>query len=314
MTLSAPSCTSIPRHDGGDDVIVVAGGSGLLGRRVVCDLAARGEHVRVLVRDRGRARSVLGDDVEVVAADVRRRRGLDEMVAGASVVVSAVHGFLGARGAGPIHVDDRGNANLIDAASAAGADVVLVSVLGASPDSPLDLFRAKHHAEQHLIDSATPWTIVRPAAYLETWLEILTQTAGRSGRPMIFGRGQTPIRFVSVVDVAAAVSRAATDATLRGNVLHLAGEPLTMTELAHALQDARGWQRSPRHVPRPVLRTIAVAAHPFRPAFARQNRAALAMDTATLPVDAPTADPLSLPTYPVSEVVARFVAHRRTPT
>lgn len=288
-------------------MIVVAGGSGLLGQHIVSDLVARGERVRVLVRDPGRARNVVGD-VDLVAGDVRRREGLDALVAGASVVVSAVHGFLGGRGAGPVQVDERGNANLVDAASAAGADVVLVSVLGASSDSPVELFRAKHQAEQHLRRSATPWTIVRPAAYLETWLTVLTQTAGRSGRPLIFGRGQAPIRFVSVLDVASVVTRAATDATQRGQVFEVAGEPRTMTDLARALQDARGWHGSPRHLPRPVLRILAIAARPISPAFARQNHTALAMDTGQLTVDVPTADALGLPTHTVSEVLARFVA------
>lgn len=308
MTPCAPKCTRTPGHDR-DDMIVVAGGSGLLGRLVVNDLAARGERVRVLVRDIGRARSVLGDDVEVVAGDVRSRHGLDEMVTGARVVVSAVHGFLGGRGAGPAEVDERGNANLVDAATAAGAHVVLVSVLGASPDSPVELFRAKYHAEQQLRRGAASWTIVRPAAYLETWLAILTKTAGTSGRPLIFGRGKALIRFVSAADVASVVSHAATDATLRGRVLEIAGEPLTMIDLARALQEARGWQGSPRHLPRSVLRTLAIAARPISPAFARQNHTALAMDSGQLTTDAtPAGDTLALPTHPLSYVLARFVA------
>jgi uncharacterized protein YbjT (DUF2867 family) len=290
-------------------MIVVAGGSGLLGRRLVGDLAARGESVRVLVRDTERARGILGDEVEVIAGDVRSRHGLDELVAGAAAVISSVHGFLGGRGAGPIQVDERGNANLIDATAAAGADFVLVSVLGASPDSPLDLFRAKYHAEQRLRRSATPWTIVRPAAYLETWLTILTKTAGRSGRPLIFGSGEAPIRFVSAADVAAVVSRAATDATLRGQVLEIAGEPLSMTDLARALQAAHGWHGSPRHLPRPVLRIMATAARPISPAFARQNQAAFAMDTGRLTADSSAADSLGLPAQLMSDVVARFVAN-----
>ncbi len=268
-------------------MIVVAGGSGLLGRLVVSELVARGETVRVLVRDAERARLACGDGVEVVAGDVRRRPGLDEAVAGAGVVVSAVHGFLGGRGAGPAEVDDRGNANLVDAAAAAGADVVLVSVLGASPDSPLELFRAKHRAEEHLRASATGWTVIRPAAYLETWLDILTTTAGTSGRPMVFGRGDQPIQFVSVADVANLVTRAATDPALRGRVMDAPGTPRTMTELAVALQQTRGWTGPPRHLPRAMLRSMAVAARPFRPAFARQNRTALAMDTGALGVPAP---------------------------
>jgi len=260
-------------------VIVVAGGSGLLGRLVVSDLIARGERVRVLVRDSGRARTVLGDDVEVLAGDVRQTAGLDTALAGASVIVSAVHGFLGGRGAGPVEVDQRGNGTLVDAAAATGASVVLVSVIGAAADSNLDLFRAKHAAEHQLRASGSPWTIVRAGPFLETWLTVLTQTAGKSGRPVIFGRGDRPLAFVSAADVATVVSRAATDTTLHGQILEMAGEPVTMTALAHALQAARGWHGTVRHVPRPVLRTLGTLARPVHPAFARKNRTAAAMDT-----------------------------------
>lgn len=287
-------------------MIIVAGGSGLLGQHVVTDLLARGETVRVLVRDAARAQALFGDAIEVVAGDLRTCDGLDELVTGSSAVVSAVHGFLGGRAAGPVEVDQRGNANLVAAATAAGAGVVLVSVLGASPESPVDLFRAKHAAEQHLRDSRAPWTIVRASAYLETWLTVLNKTAGKSGRPLIFGRGEQPIQFVSALDVAAVVSRAATDSTLRGQVLEIAGEPITMTELARALQDARGWHGSPRHLPRPLLRTLSVLGRPISPAFARQNQTALGMDTGTLTVDAPAASPLGLPRQTLPDVLARF--------
>lgn len=289
-------------------MIIVAGGSGLLGQHVVTDLLARGEKVRVLVRDAARAKAMFGDAIDVVAGDVRTSDGLAELVAGASVVISAVHGFLGGRGAGPLEVDERGNANLAAAAAASAADVVLVSVLGASPNSPVDLFRAKHAAEQHLRSGGTPWTIVRASAYLETWLTVLTKTAGKSGRPLIFGRGDQPIQFVSALDVAAVVSRAATDSTLRGQVLEIAGTPITMTELARALQDARGWHGSPRHLPRPLLRALSVLARPLSPAFARQNQTALAMDTALLTTDTPTASPLGLPQHPWPDVLASFTS------
>jgi uncharacterized protein YbjT (DUF2867 family) len=291
-------------------MIVVAGGSGLLGRQVVADLVGRGPRVRVLVRDRERATAVLPEEVDVVAADVRERRGLDEIVYGADAVVSAVHGFLGGRGGGPREVDQHGNANLIDAAAAAGAAVVLVSVLEAAPDSPVELFRAKYRAEQHLLGSGAPWTIIRPGAYLETWLGILTKTAGTSGRPLIFGRGEEPIWFVSATDVAALVSRAATDsassqaATLRGRVVEAAGEQFTMTELARSLQDARGWSKGPRHLPRTVLRTLAVATRLINPAFARQNSTALAMDTGRLTVTPSPGPTLEQPSRTLSDVLA----------
>jgi uncharacterized protein YbjT (DUF2867 family) len=284
-------------------VIIVAGGSGRLGQLIVTDLLARGEHVRVLVRDTERARALLGSGVEVLAGDVRRAAELRPLVDGASVVISAMHGFLGGRGAGPAEVDRLGNANLVNAAQAADAAVVLVSVLGAEADSRAELFRAKHAAEQQLRASGAAWTIVRAGPFLETWLGILTQTAGKSGRPLIFGRGAQPIPFVSAEDVAVVVSAAATDPALAGRILEVTGRPITMNEFASALQAARGWQGSARHLPRPVLRAFSMLARPINPAFARQNGTALVMDTAVLAADPAQSIALGSPRRTLTDVL-----------
>ncbi len=154
-------------------------------------------------------------------------------VAGVEVVVSAVHGFAGTGGVSPASVDRDGNFHLIDAARAAGADVVLMSVVGAAPDSPMELFRMKHAAEAKLTASDVPATIVQATAFLELWIELLRRTAGRSNRPLVFGRGQNPINFVSVRDVAALVEQVVTDPATRGQTLQLGGpDNLTLDQLA----------------------------------------------------------------------------------
>lgn len=135
-----------------------------------------------------------------------------------------------------------------------------------------------------------------------------SKTAGTSGRPLIFGRGDQPIPFVSVLDVAAVASRAATDSTLRGQVLEIAGEPITMTELSRALQNARRWPGSPRYLPRPLLSALSILARPLNPAFARQSLTALAMDTGLLSVGVPDANALDLPRQTLADVLARFTA------
>ena len=263
-------------------MILVAGGTGLLGHDVVAQLLEAGEDVRVLTRDADAARRILGRDAQVAVGDVRQPETVREAVRGASVVISAVHGFLGGRGAGPQQIDVEGNAALAAAAAAEGAGMVLVSVLRASGESPIELFRAKWAAEQLVQESLSAWTIVRPSAYMETWIGVIRATAGKSGRPLIFGRGQQPIAFVSVADVARVVARAAVDETLRGQILEIAGPRCTMTELADAVRSADGGVNRPRHLPRGVLRATGVLARPFAPAFARQNVTALAMDTQDL--------------------------------
>src|SRR5207245_813336 len=97
--------------------------------------------------------------------------------AGVDVVVSAVHGFTDPDGNSLGAVDRDGNANLIEAAKGAGADLVLMSTVGASADSPIELFRMKHAAEQNAAASGVPTTIVRATAFLEMWIDLINKTA-----------------------------------------------------------------------------------------------------------------------------------------
>jgi len=223
----------------------------------------------------------------VVEGDVRVAATLAPAVQGVATVVSAVHGFAGPGRVSPASVDRDGNTNLVSAAASAGAEVVLMSVVGAAADSPMELFRMKHAAERRLLASGIPATIVRATAFLETWLGLLWETAGRSGRPLVFGRGDNPINFVSAIDVAALVERAVMDPSTRGRRLEIGGpEDLTLNELATAVQRAEGRTGSPRHVLRAMLHAMAVGMRPVRPDLARQARAALVMDTADMTFDA----------------------------
>jgi uncharacterized protein YbjT (DUF2867 family) len=114
-------------------MIVVAGGTGLLGTRLVPLLAGQDLAVRVLTRNPDRAEHLTGPGVEAVRGDVRDPGSIRQALRGASIVVSAVHGFAGPGRVSPASVDRAGNANLISAAAREGADFILVSVAGASP-------------------------------------------------------------------------------------------------------------------------------------------------------------------------------------
>jgi uncharacterized protein YbjT (DUF2867 family) len=214
-------------------------------------------------------------------------------------VVSAAHGFLGGRGAGPEAIDDRGNANLIQAAADAGVRrFVLLSVIGARPDHPMALHRAKYAAEQHLFASDLEWTVLRPSAYLETWAGVIGAKLASGGPALVFGRGDNPINFVSAGDVAVLVERAITDSTLCNQAIDIAGpDNLTMTQFAQLLGATKV-----RHIPRGALRVLAKAAAPVAPVFARQAAAAIVMDTTDS-----TADP-----HPLQQRFPDITWHRAT--
>jgi uncharacterized protein YbjT (DUF2867 family) len=268
-------------------VILVAGGTGRLGTELVTLLAGRGRPVRVLTRDQARAAHLGSARVEVMIGDVRDPASLAPAVRGAEVVVSAVHGFAGPGGVSPATVDHQGNINLIDAAQAVGAEFVLMSAVGAAAGSPSELLRMKHAAEQYLQASGISWTIVRATAFGELWIELLSQSAARSGRPLVFGAGANPVNFVSVTDVAALAERAIADPAARGQILEIGGPAnLTFNQLAAMIQAAAGRTGPPRHVPPAVLRLIACTLGQVKPGLGRQARAALMMDRADLTHDA----------------------------
>lgn len=297
-------------------MILVAGGTGTLGTRLVRRLLRRRLSVRVLTRDASRVTLTGAERPEVVEGDVRVRESVVRAMAGAETVVSAVHGFAGPGGVSPASVDRDGNANLIDAAAAAKAAVILMSVVGASPDNPMELHRMKHAAEQHLRASGAPWTIVRATAFLEMWIALLDQAAGRSGRPLVFGRGDNPINFVSVTDVAELLERAVTDPATRGRTFEIGGpQNLSFNQLAAAVQRAAGRNSEPRHVPGTALRAMAVAMQPFKPELARQARSALVMDSADMTFDASAIheDFPELPSTTLAEVLSgRSMGKSRT--
>jgi uncharacterized protein YbjT (DUF2867 family) len=252
----------------------------------------------VLTRDPARA-GRLPDTVETVTGDLRDPATLATAVAGCATVISAVHGFAGPGRPSPESVDRDANRALIRAAAAAGAEhLVLVSVLDAAPDHPMSLHRAKHAAEQALKASGLAWTIVRPAAYLETWVGIVGAKLAAKGQAMVFGPGDNPIAFVSARDVAGVVDLAVRDPSLRGQVLEVAGpEQLSFTQLADRLVAASGRPGRVRHVPLPVLRAMSVLARPIAPVFARQAQAAVVMNTTDMTAHGPAVEE-RFPTVP----------------
>jgi NADH dehydrogenase len=284
-------------------MILVAGGTGRLGSLVVRRLRDRGLPVRVLTRDPARASHLAGDHVEVTIGDVRDPAAAERAVAGVATVVSAVHGFAGPGGVSPESVDESGNGKLIAAAERAGIDrFVLLSAVGASPDSPMSLFRAKHAAEQRLRAATSSWTIVRPTAFMETWAHLMAEMLRTKGKVTVFGRGANPINFVAANDVASLVERAATDPELAGRVLSIGGpDDVSFDGFATTLQDVTGETGRIVHVPRPVLRAMSFVMRPWNGQLARMARAAVVMDTVDMTMREPDAR-LEFPDLPCTDL------------
>jgi uncharacterized protein YbjT (DUF2867 family) len=265
-------------------MILVAGGTGLLGRDVVARLVARGASVRVLTRDVGLGRQSLGnlaDRVELVGADVRDPASLAPAMVGADTVVAAVQGFGGREAGGITAVDRDGNRNLVRTAAAAGVGrFVLLSIHDASAADPLALGRAKAAVEADLRATSMTPLVVRPTAYMETWAGLIGGTILGSGRARVFGRGRNPINFVAASDVAAVVEELADGAGRAARTIEVVGpEDLSFDDIVARFSAALGRPVPTSHVPLLMLRAMAIALRPVKPILAAQIAAAIILDT-----------------------------------
>jgi NADH dehydrogenase len=268
-------------------MILIVGARGRLGSTVARRLLAKGTPVRAMSRTPEQLGALRTLGAEVVAGDLRDRASLAAACRGVDAMLAAAHAFDGKGTNVPATVDDVGNRALIDAARAAGVrDFVLTSILGASEDHPVDLFRAKAAAERHLRASGLSYTILRPTAYMELWWTIIGAPVLRGKKALIFGRGANPINFVSVEDVADLAVTALTDPSTANGMIEIGGpENLTLVEVARLVERATGRMTGEQHIPLGMMRVMRVLARPFNPALSRQAAAGILMDTRDMSFD-----------------------------
>src|SRR5690349_16964931 len=149
--------------------VVVFGGAGFLGRRLVRRLVTEGMTVRVAVRHPDPAqielRSMGFDRFTVVPADVRDQASVAAAIAGANAVVNTVSAYVERGGVTFEAVHVQGAETVAREAVAAGVTrLVLVSGIGADADSGSSYIRARGRGEQVVRQEFPGATIVRPGA------------------------------------------------------------------------------------------------------------------------------------------------------
>jgi uncharacterized protein YbjT (DUF2867 family) len=220
--------------------VSVFGGAGFLGRRLVRRLASEATSVRVAVRHADRARSALHAEglerVAVFGADVCDPATVAAALAGADAVVDAVSGYVETGAVTFEAVHERGAENLAREAAAAGvARFVLVSGIGADPESGSAYIRARGRGERAVQQLFPGATIVRPSAMFgpgDALFGTLAQLARLLPALPLIGGGHTRLQPVYVEDVAEAIARILADPGAAGRTFELAGPTVyTMREL-----------------------------------------------------------------------------------
>lgn len=260
---------------------LIVGASGRLGGAVARLLLAEGMPVRAMSRDINKLAELKALGAEVVAGDMRDPASLGRVFDGVEGVLAAAHAFEGKGKDGPRAIDDLGNRNLINAAKASGVKhFVFTSILGVQPNHPIDFFRIKYGIEQYLKESGLSYTILRPAAFMEFWAALVGVPVFTKGETTIFGRGNNPVNFVSVHDVARFAQLALNDPTARNATIEIGGpQNLTLLEVVQTFERVSGRTAKKKHIPLPVMRVMRVMMRPFNEALSRQIASGIYMDT-----------------------------------
>jgi NADH dehydrogenase len=145
--------------------VLVAGGTGFIGPKVVHALRARGHEVRALVRRPDRARTLAAWGCDLAQGDVTDAASLVRAVDGCEAVVNLVSIIKGSP-ADFERVMVGGTENLIGAAKGGGvARFVLMSALGTNEQNRelVPYFRSKWAMEQALAGSGLDHVVFRPS-------------------------------------------------------------------------------------------------------------------------------------------------------
>ena len=170
--------------------VIVAGGHGKVGMRLLRLLAQRGDRARGLIRNPDHAADLEAVGAEAVVADLEALDDLAPFLDGADAVVFAAGAGPGSGAARKQTVDLGAAVKLVDACGRAGVErYVMVSSIGAhdpaaGPEAMRPYLEAKAGADAALLDSGLAATIVRPGSLTDdpgTGLVDVSAELGRRG-------------------------------------------------------------------------------------------------------------------------------------
>lgn len=241
-------------------MILVSGGSGFIGRRVVARLADSAGRVRVLAR--GQRRADLPNSVEVVRGDVTTGDGLTEAAAGVEKVVHLVAIIRESAGQTFEAVIRRGSERLVEAAKLAGVrKFVYVSAVGAQDNSLYPYLHAKWAAERAVSLSGLTHTIIRPSIVFGEGDEFINALAGLVRyNPIVpvAGNGRAKFQPIWVEDLVTCIVACLDEDAHNGETIEIGGpEHLTYDEMLDLVKQALGKSRLKAHVPLAVMRPLA---------------------------------------------------------
>src|SRR3989475_10663300 len=210
-------------------MILVSGGTGLIGSEVLRLLSRAGVPARALVRNPGRAQALPG--ITWVQGDLAKPETLASVFAGCTKLFLLT---------GNVENASDLQRHAIAAARQAGiAHVVRLSAFGASQHSNSVIGRMHHQIEKELQESGLAWTMLRPHHFMQN---LLSQADNIIHQGVVYSSsGDGRIPFVDTRDIAAVAAVTLTEPGHTGKKYVITGsEALSYRQAADILGEAIG--------------------------------------------------------------------------
>ena len=290
--------------------ILVTGGTGFVGSRIVHALRTEGRDVRALVRRPERGAHLASLGVELATGDVTDPASLAAATDGCTHVVHLV-AILTGRPQDFDRVMTQGTRNVIAAAKGAGVErFVLMSALGttASTKDIVPYFGAKFAMEQDTVASGLEYTIFRPSFIFGRGGALATFMKQVRYSPVVtvIGSGQQRIQPIWLDDVAEHFARALETPAAANKTFEIGGPDIvTWDELYRTIAKVLGKRRALAHIPTSLARSGARATQwiPKAPLSADQVAMIEAGDNVVTNTDA--VHTFQLPLVPLEDQIRR---------
>ncbi|MBA3513746.1 MAG: SDR family oxidoreductase [Pyrinomonadaceae bacterium] len=254
-------------------MILVVGGTGLLGGEICRLLSAKGKAIRALVRstsDQSKVAQLESLNIEAALGDLKDRFSLEDACRGIDTLISTASATHARQDGDSIQtVDLEGQLNLIDAAKANRVGrFVLISFPETGNEFALQT--AKRRVEEQLKVSGLNYTILQPTFFMEVWLSPALGFDAANAKAQIYGSGENKISWISYKDVAKFAVASLDNPEADDTVVELGGpQALSPLEVVKIFEERQGRDFVVQRVPEQALTAQkAAAGDPLTQSFA----------------------------------------------
>ena len=291
--------------------ILVTGGTGFIGPKVVHALRAQGRDVRALVRSPDRGAQLASWGVELATGDVTDPVTVRNAIDGCTHVVHLV-AILRGRPQDFDRVMTEGFRNVLAAAKEQGVErAVLMSALGTNDASKdvVPYYRAKWQMEQDVQASGLEHVIFRPSFVFGPGggaLPTFIRQVKVSPVVTVIGPGLQRSQPIWIEDVAAHFARAIDLPQAAGRTYEIGGpDTVTWNELYQRIARVLGKRRRLVHVPWTVARTGARLTERLPGAPLSVDQVAMLQAADNVVGSADAVDTFQIPLLPLDEQIRR---------